>query len=32
MPKRAKKQWRKKINVDDIYEGIQRTRHELATG
>jgi len=32
MPKRAKKAWRKNINLDDLYEGIQRTRQELASG
>jgi len=32
MGKKAKKQWRKKINLDDLYEGIQRTRQELESG
>ena len=32
MPKRAKRAWRKNINLDDLYEGIQRTRQELASG
>jgi hypothetical protein len=32
MPKRAKKAWRKNINLDDLYEGIQRTRQEFASG
>jgi nucleolar protein 53 len=32
MPKQAKKKWRKNINLDDLYEGIQQTRQELASG
>jgi hypothetical protein len=32
MPKKAKKTWRKKINLDDIFDGVQRTRKELAEG
>jgi len=32
MPKRAKKAWRKNINLDDYYEGLERTRTELARG
>ena len=32
MPKRAKKAWRRNIDLEDLYEGIERTRQELESG
>jgi nucleolar protein 53 len=32
MPKKAKKAWRKNINLDELYEGIRRTRQEIESG
>jgi hypothetical protein len=32
MPKKAKKAWRKKIDLEDLYEGLERTKQELAKG
>ena len=32
MPKRAKKAWRKNIDLEDLYQGLERTKQELARG